>query len=100
MVHLPTHASWLNQIESAFSIVQHKVLTPNDFADLAAVEARLLAVETLSNDTARPFNWRFTRAQLEDRLAHLPDLPCPQTDSQRRPDPTSDSERHHLARWE
>ena len=79
VVHLPTHASWLNQIEIYFSIVQRKVLTPNDFPDLAAVEARLLAFETLYNDTARPFDWRFTRAQLEDRLAHLPDLPHLQT---------------------
>ncbi len=58
LVHLPTHASWLNQIELYFSIVQRKVvqrkvLTPNDFPDLAAVEQRLLAFETLYNDTAR-----------------------------------------------
>ncbi len=72
VVHLPTHASWLNQIEIYFSIIQRKVLTPNDFADLAAVEARLLAFETLYNDTARPFAWRFTRAMLEERLAQLP----------------------------
>ena len=71
LVHLPTHASWLNQIEIYFSLVQCKVLTPNDFPDLAAVEQRLLAFETLYNDTARPFDWRFTRAQMEDRLAQL-----------------------------
>ncbi len=74
LVHLPTHASWLNQIEIYFSILQRKVLTPNDFPDLAAVEQRLLAFEALYNDTARPFDWRFTRAQLEDRLAQLPDV--------------------------
>ena len=72
LVHLPTHASWLNQIEIYFSIIQRKVLTPNEFADLAAVEQRLLAFEALYNDTARPFAWRFTRAMLEDRLAQLP----------------------------
>lgn len=77
LVHLPTHASWLNQIEIYFSIVQRKVLTPNDFPDLATVEARLLAFETLYNDTAVPFYWRFTRQQLDDRLAALPDLPPP-----------------------
>jgi DDE superfamily endonuclease len=75
VVHLPTHASWLNQIEIYFSIIQRKVLTPNDFPDLAAVEARLLAVEALYNDTARPFDWRFTRAQVEERLAHLTPAP-------------------------
>ena len=77
LVHLPTHASWLNQIEIFFSIVQRKVLTPNDFPDLAAVEARLLAFEALYNDTAVPFHWRFTRHQLEERLAALSALPPP-----------------------
>jgi hypothetical protein len=77
LVHLPTHASWLNQIELFFSIVQRKVLTPNDFPALAAVETRLLAFETHYNDTAVPFRWRFTRQQLEDRLAALPPLPGP-----------------------
>jgi hypothetical protein len=76
VVHLPTHASWLNQIAISFSILQRKVLTPNDFADLAAVEERLDAFAELYNDTAVPFDWRFTRADLEARLAELPvDLP-------------------------
>ncbi len=75
LVHLPLHASWLNQIEIFFSIVQRKALTPNDFPDLAAVERRLLAFGTRYNDTAAPFHWRFTRADLERRLAHLPDPP-------------------------
>jgi hypothetical protein len=72
LVHLPAHASWLNQIEIYFSIVQRKVLTPNDFPDLAAVERRLLAFEVRYGDTAVPFNWRFTRADLERRLRQLP----------------------------
>ena len=72
VVHLPIHASWLNQIEIYFSILQRKVLTPNDFADLAAVEKRLQAFAALYNDTAIPFDWRFTRADLEARLADLP----------------------------
>jgi hypothetical protein len=72
LVHLPTHASWLNQIEIYFSIVQRKVLTPHDFPDLAAVERRLLAFEALYNDTAVPFAWRFTRADLTRRLLQLP----------------------------
>jgi len=79
LVHLPTHASRLNQIELYFSIVQRKVLTPNDFADLAAVEQRLLDFAALYNDTAVPFNWRFTRVELEARLAALPDLPPPRS---------------------
>jgi hypothetical protein len=80
LVHLPTHASWLNQIELYFSILQRKVLTPNDFPDLAAVEERLLAFAVLHNDTAVPFNWRFTRADLNRRLAQLPALGPPEPD--------------------
>lgn len=81
LVHLPTHASWLNQIEISFSIVQRKVLTPNDFPALAAVEQRLRDFAALYNDTAVPFHWRFTRQQLEDRLAALPDRPPPRLDA-------------------
>jgi transposase len=69
--YLPTHASWLNQIELYFSIVQRKVLTPNDFRDLAALEARLLEFQKFYNRKARPFNWKFTRTQLEERLRGL-----------------------------
>ncbi len=69
--YLPTHASWLNQIELYFSIVQRKVLTPNDFRDLAALEARLLEFQKFYNRKARPFNWNFTRADLEARLRGL-----------------------------
>jgi hypothetical protein len=43
MVHTPIHASWLNQIVIFFSIVQRKVVTPNDFASLDQVEDRLIA---------------------------------------------------------
>ncbi len=70
LVQLPVHASWLNQVEIYFSIIQRKVLTPNDFPDLAAVETRLFAFATRYNDTAVPFHWRFTRADLAARLAH------------------------------
>ena len=71
LVHLPVHASWLNQIEIYFSIVQRKVLTPNDFASLAAVEERLLAFESRFGEVARPFEWKFTRADLATLLAKL-----------------------------
>ncbi len=89
LVHLPTHASWLNQIEIYFSIVQRKVLTPNDCPDLAAVERRLLAYEALYNDTAVPFHWRFTRADLERRLAQLPEADHPATPVPKAPRPAA-----------
>jgi hypothetical protein len=71
LVHLPVHASWLNQIEIYFSIVQRKVLTPNDFTDLAEVQHRLLGFQRRYEQTAVPFDWRFTRADLDDLLRRL-----------------------------
>jgi hypothetical protein len=71
VVHLPVHASWLNQIEIYFSIVQRKVLTPNDFASLAAVEERLLSFQARFAEVARPFEWKFTRADLTNLMAKL-----------------------------
>ena len=79
LVHLPVHASWLNQIEIYFSIVQRKVLTPNDFADLAEVEAQLLAFQNHYERIARPFEWKFTRADLDALLAKLHQQPTPFT---------------------
>ncbi len=35
LIHLPLHASWLNQVEIYFSIVQRKLLQPNDFESTA-----------------------------------------------------------------
>jgi len=71
VVHGPIHASWLNQIEIYFSIVERKVLTPNDFASLAEVEERLLGFEKHYAAVARPFEWKFTRRDLERLLAKL-----------------------------
>jgi DDE superfamily endonuclease len=71
LVHLPVHASWLNQIEIYFSIVQRKVLTPNDFKDLSEVEQRLLGFQRHYEQTAMPFDWRFTRVDLDDLLRRL-----------------------------
>jgi len=67
LIHLPLHASWLNQVEIYFAIVQRKVLTPNDFANTGEVEARVLAFQAGYEQVAQPFEWRFTR----DDLARL-----------------------------
>jgi hypothetical protein len=70
-VHLPVHASWLNQIEIYFSIVQRKVLTPNDFASLEEVEKRLLGFQQRYEEIAQPFEWRFTRKDLEGLMRKI-----------------------------
>jgi len=66
LVHLPVHASWLNQIEVVFSVIQRKVIKPADFADLDALAQRLTGFEPRYNATAKPFDWTFTRADLAD----------------------------------
>lgn len=71
LVHGPVHASWLNQIEIYFSIVQRKVLTPNDFPSLAAVADRLRKFEIRFAEIARPFEWKFTRKDLATFLEKL-----------------------------
>lgn len=75
LVQLPVHASWLNQVEIYFSVVQRKVLTPNDFADLAEIESRLAAFERRYEQTAEPFEWTFTRSDLTKLLERLADKP-------------------------
>ena len=72
VVHTPIHASRLNQLEVYFSIVQRKVLTPNDFPDLDRLQQRLLDFQPYYEQIARPFKWKFTRRDLANILQHLP----------------------------
>ena len=65
--------SWLNQIEIYFSIVQRKVLTPNDFPCLEAVAQRLASFERYFETIARPFEWKFTRTDLNALIARMRD---------------------------
>jgi transposase len=67
-VHLPTHASWLNQIEIYFSILARKALTPLDLPNRQALKARILEFQDRYNRSAKPFRWNFTREDLLQRL--------------------------------
>ena len=71
LVHCPIHSSWLNQVEIYLSIVDRKVLTPNDFHDLDQVEHRLLDFERRYEHAAKPFEWKFTRRDLANLLRRL-----------------------------
>lgn len=71
LVHGPVHASWLNQIEIYFSVVQRKVLTPNDFPSLSALSERLHAFAHHYQRMARPFQWKYTRADLASLMHRL-----------------------------
>jgi hypothetical protein len=70
-VHTPIHASWLNQVEIYFSVVQRKVLAPNDLPSLTKVKDRLLRFQEHYEQVARPFDWKFTRADLTKLLSRL-----------------------------
>jgi transposase len=71
MIHTPVHASWLNQIEIVFSVIQKKVLTPGDFPGLGTLSYALLAFVHRYNRTARPFNWKFTAGDLTALLHRI-----------------------------
>jgi hypothetical protein len=71
MIHTPVHASRLNQIEIFFSVIQKKVVTPNDFASLGQLSATLLGFVDRYNQTARPFSWKFTAGDLHDLMERI-----------------------------
>jgi hypothetical protein len=71
LVHTPIHASWLNQIEVYFSIVQRKLLTPADFHDLGVLRRALMAFQSRYQGAAKPFKWTFTRHNLHALLAKI-----------------------------
>jgi len=70
-VHTPNHASWLNQVEIYFSVVQRKVLTPNDFHSLAQLEEALQAFQQRYEKSDTPFQWTFTREDLAKLMIRL-----------------------------
>jgi hypothetical protein len=70
-VHLPVHASWLNQIEIYFSVVQRKVLTPNVFVSTKKLEKIIMAFQHRYETLAKPFEWKFTKDDLRELMAKL-----------------------------
>jgi transposase len=71
MIHTPVHASWLNQVEIFFSVIQKKVVSPNDFPSLEKLSETLLAFIDRYNQTAKPFNWKYTADDLKDLLRRI-----------------------------
>lgn len=72
LVHLPVHASWLNQVEIYFSILQRKALTPDHFEHRRAAVHRILGFQAHYESIAHPFEWKFTRQDLANLLAKCP----------------------------
>jgi transposase len=71
LVHLPIRASWLNQVEIYFSILQRKAINPNDFADLDQLAERIISFQGRYNTTATAFDWTYTRDDLNTFLQRL-----------------------------
>jgi len=71
-VHGPVHASWLNQIEIYFSIVQRKALLPNNFDSLHSLRRQLIGFQKRYEKIAQPFEWKFTRGDLQALLDKMP----------------------------
>jgi len=72
-IHTPIHASWLNQVEIYFSVLQRKVLTPNDFENLSDLQKRISDFQKLYENIAKPFEWKFTREDLKKVMAKYDD---------------------------
>ncbi|MEH1809778.1 IS630 family transposase [Nostoc sp.] len=66
---LPKYASWLDQIEIWFSILQRKLLTPNDFPDRNTLKQRITDFISRHNDSAQPIKWSYTVAQIMEKFA-------------------------------
>jgi hypothetical protein len=71
LIHGPVHASWLNQIEIYFSVLQRKALTPNDFSSLQALEERIIGFQKYYEQIAKPFEWHFTRKDLKRLISKV-----------------------------
>jgi transposase len=69
VVWLPTYASWLDQLEIWFSVLQRKLLTPNHFSDLRTLAQQIAAFIAHHNTTAKPIKWSYTVDKLVQQFA-------------------------------
>lgn len=74
LVHLPVHASWLNQVEIYYSVLQRKLLTPNNHESLESLSQSILQFQRRYEQTAKPFQWSSTSHDLRTMLARLGQL--------------------------
>lgn len=74
-VHLPMHASWLNQIDSYFSVPVSKLLNWIGMPDTDESTDRLLVFESFFSQDAKPFKWKFTADDLKELHERVPTLP-------------------------
>jgi len=65
---LPTNASWLDQIEIWFSIIQRQLLCPNHFVNLDDLRTAINAFIAYYNEDAKAIKWTYTVEKLEKKL--------------------------------
>jgi len=82
LVHLPIHAGWLNQIEIYFSNVQRKALTPYENSMLQDLAMRIMRFQQRFEEIANPFEWKFTRHDLNQLMGRLFQRSAPFTRSE------------------
>ena len=58
-------------MEIFFSIIQKKVISPNDFPSVEKLSGTLLAFVDRYNQTAKPFSWKYTADDLKDLLRRI-----------------------------
>ena len=64
----PTSSSWLNQVETWFSILTEKYLRRSVHRSVQELEAALLAYVATANQSARPFQWTKTADEILDKV--------------------------------
>jgi hypothetical protein len=71
VVWLPPNASWLDQIEIWFSVLQRKLLQPNHFKSLEDLREAIMDFVRCENRTAKPIRWTYTVEKLEYKLGMI-----------------------------
>lgn len=71
LLWLPANASWLDQLEIWFSLLQRKQLQPNHFVTATALEESLMEFIAYYNQTAKPIKWTYTSKKLAHKLGKV-----------------------------
>jgi transposase len=61
----PTHASWLNQVELFFSILQRRLIRHGEFDSVDDLAAKVIAFINDYNKRAKPFRWTYDGRPLQ-----------------------------------
>ena len=67
----PTSASWLNAVETFFSVLSRRRLRRGVFRSIVALQAAINRYIAEHNDDPKPFTWTKTADQISAKLNHL-----------------------------